>query len=131
LILDMQAMLPVLQKDLQKLREDEQSLSDPPMYPKMTLRDHIIASIQLGMRRYSAVKTPVLAIAASPHACAGNCDTPQYKADEADLATQISAFQAGTPQARVVRIANANHFVFWSNEAQVVSEMNAFMDGLN
>ncbi len=82
------------------------------------------------MRKYPAVKTPVLAIVASPHACATDCDTPQYKADEAEVAAQADAFQTGTPQARVVRIAHADHAVFRSNQAEVVREMNAFMDGL-
>jgi hypothetical protein len=34
------------------------------------------------------------------------------------------------PNARVVRLPNANHFVFVSNEADVLREMNAFIAGL-
>ena len=33
--------------------------------------------------------------------------------------------------ARVVGIAGASHYIWRSNEAQVVQEMNAFMDGLH
>jgi len=43
------------------------------------------------------------------------------------VSEQADAFQAGNPQARVVRIANANHFVFRSNEADVLREMNGFI----
>jgi len=33
-------------------------------------------------------------------------------------------------QARLVRLADASHFVWRSNEADVLREMNAFMDSL-
>jgi non-heme chloroperoxidase len=38
--------------------------------------------------------------------------------------------EVGVPSARVVRLPNANHFVFLSNEADVLREMNAFIGGL-
>jgi hypothetical protein len=37
-----------------------------------------------------------------------------------------NAFQAGVPSAHVVRLAHANHFIFNSNEADVLREINAF-----
>lgn len=43
---------------------------------------------------------------------------------------QADAFQKGNPLARVVRIANASHFVFKSNEADVLREIDAFASGL-
>ena len=89
------------------------------------------AAIFTGLRKYSGVKAPALAIFASPHACTGFCISPQYKAQEASVAAQADAFEAGVPSARVVRIANANHYVFLSNEADVMRDMNAFMDGLH
>jgi non-heme chloroperoxidase len=46
------------------------------------------------------------------------------------VTTQADAFEAGTRSARVVRIVDAQHYVFLSNEAEVVGKMNAFMDGL-
>jgi pimeloyl-ACP methyl ester carboxylesterase len=105
--------------------------TDPPRPAQLKLRDRIVDSIVSGERRYAAVKTPVLAIVASPRACTDNCDTPQYKAAEVDRAAQAAAFQTATPQARVVRIPKSEHYVFMSNEAEVVREMNAFMDGLH
>jgi hypothetical protein len=36
------------------------------------------------------------------------------------------AFDAALPHARVVRIPQANHFVFMSHEADVLSEMESF-----
>jgi hypothetical protein len=34
------------------------------------------------------------------------------------------------PTARIVRIPHANHYVFLSNEADVLREMDAFIAGL-
>jgi non-heme chloroperoxidase len=35
------------------------------------------------------------------------------------------------PSARVVRVPHANHYVFLSNEAEVLQEMRAFLAGLH
>jgi len=35
------------------------------------------------------------------------------------------------PSARIVMIPNADHYVYLSNEAQVVGEMNAFLNTLH
>jgi len=43
---------------------------------------------------------------------------------------QIKAFAAGLPSAHVVRLRNADHFIFRSNEAQVFREMNEFLEKL-
>jgi alpha-beta hydrolase superfamily lysophospholipase len=42
-------------------------------------------------------------------------------------ATYSNAFEAGVPSAHVVRIPNADHYIFQSNEAQVLKEMDAFL----
>jgi len=79
------------------------------------------------------VKCPVLAIFAVPHDFGPmGKDDPAARAemvakDVALVSEQADAFQRGNPQARVVRIANANHFVFRSNEAEVVREINDFI----
>jgi non-heme chloroperoxidase len=36
---------------------------------------------------------------------------------------QISAFEKGVPAARVVNLPGANHYVYLSNEAEVLREM--------
>ena len=48
----------------------------------------------------------------------------------ARTSAQADAFQAGVPGSRVVRIPNASHMIFVSNEADVLREMNAFLDKL-
>jgi pimeloyl-ACP methyl ester carboxylesterase len=51
-------------------------------------------------------------------------------AADADQARQIDSFERGQPTARVMRIANANHYIFISNATQVVVEMNKFLETL-
>lgn len=43
---------------------------------------------------------------------------------------QASAFEAGVPSARVVRLENATHEVFRSNESEVLREINDFVGNL-
>lgn len=55
------------------------------------------------------------------------------EADAQDLALQgamAKAFEKGLPSAKVTWLAHADHFVFRSNEADVLREMNAFINGL-
>jgi pimeloyl-ACP methyl ester carboxylesterase len=47
--------------------------------------------------------------------------------DFARTSAQADAFQAGIPGSRVVRLPNASHMIFVSNEADVLREMNAFL----
>ena len=74
-----------------------------------------------GEERYTTeLKTPVLAIFTAPGGPRGE----ESKAQGDD-------FQATNPSARIVRIPNAGHDVFRSNEAEVVREMNAFFASLH
>ncbi len=43
---------------------------------------------------------------------------------------QESAVKKGVPAARVVTLAGANHYVFLSNEADVLREVNGFLSQL-
>jgi non-heme chloroperoxidase len=67
-------------------------------------------------QKYRDIQGPILAIFAAPH--------------EAYAEKQIASFEKGLPNARVVRIPNAQHYVFQSNESDVLREMNAFIGGL-
>ena len=54
-------------------------------------------------------------------------------AEARDLATtgaQATAFETGLLSARVVRLSHANQYVFLSNGADVLREMNAFIASL-
>jgi pimeloyl-ACP methyl ester carboxylesterase len=87
-----------------------------------------------GVQKYMDIRPPILAIYAYPHEFRSVPDEAVRKsAQESDprIAGEPSrAFDAAFPSARVVRLPNANHFVFLSNEADVLREMNTFLNRL-
>jgi pimeloyl-ACP methyl ester carboxylesterase len=97
--------------------------------------DRIPYAVVSGEQKFTHVEGPVLAIFASPgEAPPGGDSDPAIRATIAEVdsanALQVGAFERGIPQARVIRIPRANHFVFRSNEAQVLREMRTFIDAL-
>jgi pimeloyl-ACP methyl ester carboxylesterase len=128
--------LPVLIRDLRLWAADLAEAPDPNTRPQGLRRDPVASAIFAGTQRYTRVQGPVLAIYASP--------PPRRPNEQADSALgarmdtlrlasampQITAFQRGVPQARVVRIPHANHFVWRSHEADVLRELRAFVDAL-
>jgi hypothetical protein len=85
-------------------------------------------------RKYTEIKAPCLAIFAVPHDSALPTDTAHHAAAVAfDLersANMSNGFAAVFPSAKVVRLQNANHYVFRSNEVDVIRVMNDFLDKL-
>ena len=94
-----------------------------------------------GMKKYANIPVPALAIFAMPHA------QPKWMTDSADpkvreaakafwvaedaLTTrQAKAFEEGVPTAHVVRLRGADHYVYLSNEADVLREMKSFLANL-
>jgi non-heme chloroperoxidase len=79
---------------------------------------------------------PVLAIFADPHdpgpifANDAKGRAAYVANDEVETTKIVEAFQSAVPQAHVVRIANASHYIFISNEAQVITEINNFLGSL-
>ena len=136
LIADIREMLPKLEQSLEPYDALANSVPAQPAQGSLqparrSMRAAVTEAVQTSPRKYRASKAPILAIFAQPHACQPNCDSPVTKAFEAQFAAQVSAFEAGNPSARVVRLPNANHYLFQSNEAEVEQEMNSFMDGLS
>ena len=78
----------------------------------------ILLAIVNGTQKYTAIQVPVLAIYRDSH-------SPGETAS-----AQADAFQSAIPQAWVVRIDHADHFIFKSNEKQVIDEMNSFLTNL-
>jgi non-heme chloroperoxidase len=122
-------LMPRVQQALAKMHDELPNLTDDPGSP-WSLQQQSVHAIGKGERKYGAVKAPTLVISSSPPACGSNCDSPAAKKYEALVTSFIIAFQAGNPDAHIVRLAHASHQVWRSNEAQVEQEMNAFMDGL-
>jgi pimeloyl-ACP methyl ester carboxylesterase len=89
-----------------------------------------------GEQKYTSVRVPVLAIYALPHSGGPGIKDPALRAasearDLANTGQQAKAFETGVPSARVVRLPNATHYVFNSNEADVLREMNNFLSSLH
>jgi non-heme chloroperoxidase len=130
LIKDIQAMVPDLQQGLELFYLAANGPQDYPAQRSAAKQQQVYDAIFLSARKYSGIKGPVLAIFAQPHACKPNCDTAITKAFEASNASQINAFEAGNPSARIVRLPYADHYVFRSNKYDAEQEMNSFMDAL-
>lgn len=104
----------------------------PPLPP----RSPIDAALNFGMQKYTSIPVPTLAIYACPHNWDRFPGSPARKAalladDTARCTTWANAFRHRVPGARVVLIPNADHYVYLSNEAQVVREMNRFLASLH
>jgi pimeloyl-ACP methyl ester carboxylesterase len=131
LIAEVQAAIPDLQKSLQQTADQ---LAGAPEYAlsqvRTTPEDEVGNRINTTTRKYGVTKVPTLAILAMPRACQPNCDKPFMQKIMADDAARADYFEKESPNARVVRLPNASHYIWRSNEADVEREMNAFMDGL-
>ena len=99
-------------------------------------RPAISRAIRAGEQKFTDIQVPILAIFAIPHSFGAAFDKltgaqrSQIEADEtATLGAIANAFQSGHPSAHVVRL-HANHFVFLSNEHDVLREINSFTDSL-
>jgi non-heme chloroperoxidase len=94
-------------------------------------------AIWAGVKKYTKISPPILAIFAVPPdfgALLG--DNPSsvraaFEAKEgANVEAQVKSFETGNPAARVVRLPHADHYVFRSNEEDVMREMKTFVGNL-
>jgi non-heme chloroperoxidase len=103
----------------------------PPLPP----RSPIGAALNFGMQEYTSIPVPALAIYACPHNWDRLPDSPRKTAliadDKARCTRWADNFRRGVPSAHIVMIPNADHYVYLSNEAQVVAEIDAFLDKLH
>ena len=92
-------------------------------------------AIRAGLQKYAEIKTPVLAIFAAPHAVGPYAQNDPalekfYASDVERMKRVTDSFQKGVPSARVVLLPYADHYIFLSNEADVLREMRTFLGGL-
>jgi pimeloyl-ACP methyl ester carboxylesterase len=86
-----------------------------------------------GTAKFSDIDVPVLALCAMPQDIRTTMAADSRAAVEAyNVAKekQLKSFEEGIPRARVVRIANADHYIFITKEAEVLREMRAFLSKL-
>jgi non-heme chloroperoxidase len=136
----LQTSLPRFERDLQDQQQAMQlsptqsagTVAPPKPSPVIDPGEAIIA----GEQEYTEIKCPVLAIFAVPHNLGASFkDNPSARAalqadDLAHMTAMSKSFEAGVPTAHVVRLPNADHYVFRSNEADVLREMSAFLGSL-
>ena len=134
----LETSLPAFEKELREMQKNLQAAPQPsaPAQPPPAM-PAASQAIMAGQQKYSDIHVPILAIYAVPHAPfdpAISKDPAKLAAfdasDEASTGVQAKAFESGIPSARVVRLPHANHYVFLSNEADVLREMNAFLANL-
>jgi pimeloyl-ACP methyl ester carboxylesterase len=88
------------------------------------------------MKQYVQIRTPALFLVSSqsPGRWAETSTDPMIREQIAGLSAfterQAKAIEDGLPSARVVRLPGANHYVFLSNEDDVLREMRAFLGRL-
>jgi pimeloyl-ACP methyl ester carboxylesterase len=128
LIAEILATLPKLQTGLQQMSADYEGMPETPHV--QTIEDLAGNRIFTNTRRYGVARTPILAILARPRRCQPNCEKPFMQKLMAAEAALAEFFEKSNPSAHVVRIAGASHFIWRSNEADVLREMNAFLDRL-
>jgi len=134
---DLHATLVRVEKEVAYQQEQMKEIPPPPApagaRPNVPAAGAAIVS---GVMKFTTINAPALVIFANPHDV-GNMMKDNPKARAAFIASnnrsteqQAVAFERQVPSARVVRIPNANHYVFLSNEADVLREMNAFITTL-
>jgi pimeloyl-ACP methyl ester carboxylesterase len=100
-----------------------------------------MASIMKGVKKYTDIPVPALVIFAVPHDqgpwIKNHPDAAVREAAKARSAEEVvlvekqaKAFENGVPSAHVVRLPGAHHYVFLSNEADVLREIHAFVTTL-
>lgn len=128
--------LPELEKDLSSWEQRLAAQPDQDTEPRPLPPNPVGQAIVAGEEKYTQIHDPVLALysgkARVPSGIAGDAKAVA-RADSAHVLAntpQINAFRRGVPSARVVVLHNADHYVFKSDEAGVLREMRAFIDGL-
>ena len=117
-------------------RDILQRIAQLPPGPAPTLPP-IPLAIRFGEQKYTNIHDPALAIFACPHdfARAFPADLKARQvitdSDRVSCTAQAKAFKTANPCAQIVLIPNADHWVFVSNEAEVVKDMKEFLHSLH
>jgi pimeloyl-ACP methyl ester carboxylesterase len=127
-----QTDLPFLERGLTGMQQAVRALPpvvNQPLMPPPTTG--VARAIDDGRQRYAGVRSPVLAFfaVANPPAGVGS-DSAVTRRWLAQNSETPGRFARRLPNARVVILPNANHFVFRSNQSEVITEMRAFIDRL-
>ena len=126
------ANLQLVEREVKEQQQDAGNLPPTPVSLRMTPD---LFAIMEGRERFTTIHAPALVIFAD----GGNLgpvsgDDPQSRAltlrqalMKRNKEAQIAAFERQVPSAHVVRIPRATHYVFRSNEADVLREVSTFI----
>jgi pimeloyl-ACP methyl ester carboxylesterase len=90
-------------------------------------------AIFFGKEKFTTVHAPMLAIMACPHAFAPLAQIDAKAAailtakDRVRCTEQLQFLKAHVPSAQIVVLPNADHYIYHSNEADVIRAMQAFL----
>ncbi len=98
----------------------------------------MLMSLMMGAKKYTDIPAPALIIFANPHSQGTWVDdntNPAVRSAAKVYSTALTALterqeravENGVPTAHVITLPGANHYVFLSNEADVLREMRAFL----
>jgi pimeloyl-ACP methyl ester carboxylesterase len=101
----------------------------------------LLMSLMMGTKKYTGIPVPALIVFANPHSQGtwvdGNTDRSVQTAAKAYSRALVAlterqkkAVEDGVPTAHVVTVPGANHYIFLSNEADVLREMRVFLAGV-
>jgi pimeloyl-ACP methyl ester carboxylesterase len=129
---ELETAIAKFQPVLHQNNEDVKTM--PPLPP----RPPIGAAMNFGAQKYTAIPVPVLAIMACPHDWSHffpndpDRRAARLAADTAACSERADSFARGVPTARVVRIPNADHYVYrvQATQGQVIDEMKKFLNAL-
>ena len=122
------ADLPRIEKDLieeLKYTRDIAGRLPSSAMPDLAQAPDIRRAVMDGEQKYSEIRCPVLAI----FALAGGAASETH--DREETTEQAQSIQAGISGARVILLPNASHYIFLSNEADVLREMSSFIGSLH
>jgi non-heme chloroperoxidase len=128
LILKLKTEVPRLERGLEWYAAAVADEPDRPVSIQNSPEKAVQTALVRGAKIYGPVKVPTLSIVALPAQCEPECNTDAEIARQKDNAAQAADFQAANQQAAVIRIPNADHFLWLSNGSEVKREMDRFMD---
>jgi non-heme chloroperoxidase len=132
----LETSFPAFEKQLRQMQKNIAGAASPPPSAGPPPRPlFAVAAINSGEQKYTGIRVPLLAIFALPHSTSPAVRNDpkklaEYEAREEEfVGAQAKAFER-LPSAKVVRLPFATHYLFFSNEADVLREMNAFIGSL-
>lgn len=126
-----------------ELRAQRQSTPDGAVGKQRDLPGTaLFMPLMTGTKKYTAIPVPALVIFANPHSQGTWVDKnadPSVQTAAKSYSTALAALtqrqensvENGVPKARVISLQGANHYVFLSNEAEVLKDIDAFSASLH